>query len=93
MQAVTIRAIQLICALFLWAAGSAHAVDVRFERVADGVYSYSGPYTAGTGTATLQVTITSATTLWLDQTFYANAEPTCAHTYTQTGTFVLFDTR
>ena len=43
MQAVTIRAIRLICALFLWAAGSAHAVDVRFERVADGVYASRVP--------------------------------------------------
>jgi glyoxylase-like metal-dependent hydrolase (beta-lactamase superfamily II) len=48
MQAVTIRAIRLICALFLWAAGSAHAVDVRFERVADGVYAFVGELGART---------------------------------------------
>jgi glyoxylase-like metal-dependent hydrolase (beta-lactamase superfamily II) len=48
MQAVTIGAIRLICALVLWAAGSAHAVDVRFERVADGVYAFVGELGART---------------------------------------------
>ncbi len=48
MQAVAIRAIRLICALVLWAAGSAHAVDVRFERVADGVYAFVGELGART---------------------------------------------
>src|SRR5690349_18373245 len=38
---------------------------LTFTQVGDGVYTYSGPYTAGTGTATLQVTITSDTTLRL----------------------------
>ena len=48
MQAVTIRAIRLICALVLCAAGSAHAVDVGFERVADGVYAFVGELGART---------------------------------------------
>lgn len=71
MQRPTLSLSQLLVTLLLFAAVTAHAVEVRFERVAAGVYAFIGEMGARTSAneglnANLGLVVTPAGALLID---------------------------